>query len=74
MIRLICPNLKCRAVLSVPGSARGKSVKCSQCGVKVQIPSSAPAPKKTEPASAEEKPAATNKDNAAQSAGKPASA
>jgi hypothetical protein len=37
-IRLLCPNLKCRAVLSVPIIARGKTVRCRQCGMRVQIP------------------------------------
>jgi len=38
MIRLICPNLKCRAFLSVPSKARGKTVKCRQCGMLVMVP------------------------------------
>jgi hypothetical protein len=37
-VRLMCPNLKCRAVLSVPGAARGKNVRCRNCGVKVSVP------------------------------------
>lgn len=37
-IRLICPNLKCRSVLSVPGAARGKTVRCRQCGMRVRVP------------------------------------
>ncbi len=37
-VRVICPNLKCRSVLTVPGSARGKVVRCSQCGSRVRIP------------------------------------
>ena len=39
MIRLLCPNLKCRKVLSVPLSARGKTVRCRNCGMRVQVPS-----------------------------------
>jgi len=37
-VRLICPNLKCRKILSVPESARGKKVRCRGCGMRVQIP------------------------------------
>ncbi|MCC6579015.1 MAG: hypothetical protein IT440_01130 [Phycisphaeraceae bacterium] len=37
-IRVICPNLKCRAVLSAPQAARGKTVRCRMCGMKVRIP------------------------------------
>lgn len=37
-VRLICPNLKCRAVLSVPTHARGKNVRCRQCGMRVKVP------------------------------------
>lgn len=42
-IRLMCPNLKCRAILSVPGSAQGKNVRCRNCGTKIMVPSTAPA-------------------------------
>ena len=38
VIRIICPNLKCRTVLSVPGTARGKSVRCRSCGSRVSVP------------------------------------
>ena len=38
MVRLICPNLKCRAILSVPTATRGKTVKCRQCGVRITVP------------------------------------
>lgn len=48
MVRLICPNLKCRTILCAPGHARGKMVRCSACGCKVRIPEqnkpAAPAP------------------------------
>ncbi|MEM9294344.1 MAG: hypothetical protein AAGA57_00945 [Planctomycetota bacterium] len=37
-IRLICPNLRCRAILAVPQSARGRAVRCRQCGFRVQVP------------------------------------
>ena len=39
VIRLICPNLRCRSVLAVPVSARGKMVRCRKCGMRVRIPS-----------------------------------
>lgn len=46
MVRVICPNLKCRTLLCAPAHARGKLVKCSACGMKVRIPaiSAKPAP------------------------------
>jgi len=37
-IRLICPNLRCRALLAVPTNARGKNVLCRQCGTRIQVP------------------------------------
>jgi len=37
-VKIVCTNLKCRAVLSVPDSARGKKVRCSQCGQALVIP------------------------------------
>ena len=39
-IRVICPNLRCRTVLSVPPSARGQVVRCRACGMRVQVPAS----------------------------------
>ena len=50
-VRIICPNLKCRAILSVPSTARGKSVRCRSCGTRVSVPqpkSAAPKPPKQE--------------------------
>jgi len=47
VIRLMCPNLKCKRVLAVPERARGKNVKCMGCGAFVKVPASAaptPAP------------------------------
>lgn len=38
VIRMICPNLTCRTILSVPATARGKDVRCRACGTKVRIP------------------------------------
>ena len=40
-VRLICPNLRCRCLLSVPVSARGKTVRCKQCGARIQVPAKA---------------------------------
>jgi len=37
-VRIICPNLKCRAVLCIPNHARGKTVRCRNCGMHVKIP------------------------------------
>jgi hypothetical protein len=45
VIRLICPNLKCRKILTVPASTRGKAVRCRNCGMKINVPAgTAPAP------------------------------
>ncbi|MFA7238426.1 MAG: hypothetical protein WC058_16340 [Phycisphaeraceae bacterium] len=37
-IRLICPNLKCRKILAVPESARGRVILCANCGTTVRVP------------------------------------
>ena len=37
-IRLICPNLRCRSLLAVPVTARGKNVRCRLCGTRIQVP------------------------------------
>lgn len=50
-IRIMCPNLKCRAVLAVPPEARGRLVRCRNCGMNIKIPQ-----QKVEPAA---KPAGT---------------
>lgn len=42
VVRMICPNLKCRTLLSVPSEARGKTVRCRQCGARVRIPDARP--------------------------------
>ncbi len=49
-IRMICPSLACRALLSVPASARGKTVRCSKCGLRVAVPDK-PSPTATPAAS-----------------------
>lgn len=37
-IRVMCPNLRCRAVLGVPDAARGRLVRCQNCGMNIKIP------------------------------------
>ena len=37
-ITLLCPRLKCRAILRVPESARGKQVRCADCGAAFLVP------------------------------------
>lgn len=37
-VMMICPNLKCRKVLSVPAQYRGKHVKCQFCGLTLAVP------------------------------------
>ncbi|MEM7682311.1 MAG: hypothetical protein AAF288_10185 [Planctomycetota bacterium] len=58
-IRLICPNLRCRAILAVPQTARGRAVRCRQCGFRVQVPSGAAKPAPSAENAAEGKPSAT---------------
>lgn len=41
-VQLICPNLRCRKLLTVPEEVRGKIVKCQHC----QTPFRVPEPKK----------------------------
>jgi len=42
-ITLMCPNLKCRALLVVPDLARGKKVKCGKCQTTLAVPTAADA-------------------------------
>lgn len=37
-VRIMCPNLTCRKVLAVPGNARGKTVRCKNCGTNIRVP------------------------------------
>lgn len=46
MVRMICPNLRCRAILAVPVGLRGKQVRCRCCGSKVNVPGSGGSSKK----------------------------
>ena len=60
-ITILCPNLRCRTVLTVPDGVRGKKVRCSHCGTAFLIPptSTKPGPSKAKPKDA---PAETGKD------------
>lgn len=42
VVRIMCPNLTCRKVLSVPTAARGKTVRCRACSTSIRIPSGEP--------------------------------
>lgn len=55
-IRMMCPNLRCRTLLAVPPTARGKNVRCRQCGSRIQVPNKPTAPK---PATVSEEPGAS---------------
>jgi hypothetical protein len=37
-VQLICPNLRCRKLLSVPEEVRGKLVKCQHCNTTFRVP------------------------------------
>ncbi len=37
-IRVMCPNLTCRRVLAIPQNARGKTVRCKNCGTNIKVP------------------------------------
>ena len=41
--QLICPNLRCRKILSVPDEVRGKLVKCQHCQTMFRVPDMKPA-------------------------------
>ncbi len=43
-VKLRCPNLMCRAILSVPGDLRGQTVRCSNCGESLRVPAPKPVP------------------------------
>jgi RNase P subunit RPR2 len=48
MARIMCPNLTCRKVLSIPEIARGKTVRCKSCGTNIRVPDAKPTPAPTE--------------------------
>jgi len=35
---VLCPNLTCRKVLSVPDETRGQKVRCKYCGTTFRVP------------------------------------
>ena len=37
-VTMMCPNLRCRKILMVPGVARGRRVRCSYCGMTIMVP------------------------------------
>jgi len=37
-ITLVCPNLKCKAVLEVSDAMRGRRVRCKKCGQIIAVP------------------------------------
>lgn len=39
-VQLICPNLKCRKLLTVPEEVRGKLVRCQHCQKQFRVPES----------------------------------
>jgi len=43
-VQLLCPNLKCRKILSVPDEVRGKLVKCQYCQTMLRVPGAKPVP------------------------------
>jgi len=44
-IRIMCPSLTCRRVLAVPISARGRTVRCRNCGTNIRSPTTSEPPK-----------------------------
>lgn len=54
VVRVMCPNLRCRSILAVPNEARGKMVRCRSCGMNIMVPPKATAPA-PEDAAAEKK-------------------
>lgn len=40
VIRIMCPNLGCQRILTVPNNARGKLVRCRSCSMTIRIPAS----------------------------------
>ena len=53
IIRIMCPNLKCRSILGVPAEARGKLVRCRKCGTNIEIPQRRETPSEPVPAPAD---------------------
>jgi len=40
--QVMCPNLRCRKILSVPDEARGRVVKCQYCQSLLRVPEGKP--------------------------------
>jgi DNA-directed RNA polymerase subunit RPC12/RpoP len=38
ILRIRCPDLRCRCILAVPAETRGKVLRCARCGTKVLVP------------------------------------
>lgn len=55
-IKIRCPNLRCRTILSVPVDRRGKCVVCQECGQALMIPATPKGskPRPPKPAEAEQ--------------------
>ena len=47
LTQLMCPNIKCRKILSVPEEARGKVVTCSHCQTSLRVPAVKPLQKRS---------------------------
>jgi DNA-directed RNA polymerase subunit RPC12/RpoP len=45
-VNLVCPNLKCKTMLAVADSMRGKQVVCNNCGQVILVPHKAAPPRK----------------------------
>ena len=37
-VQILCPNLRCRKMLSVPDEVRGKNVMCQYCKTTLRVP------------------------------------
>jgi len=57
--QLICPNLRCRKILSVPDEVRGKLVKCQHCSTMFRVPEAKRPSAPAEPVAAASGPSAT---------------
>ncbi len=55
VIRVMCPNLRCRSILAVPCEARGRLVRCKTCGTNIKIPQKAEAKAEADAANPDDK-------------------
>ena len=37
-VRIMCPGIKCRTIMTVPETSRGKNIKCPQCKLLFKMP------------------------------------